>query len=426
MKMSIVVGTRPEIIKLTSLMREMSGKNLDFDLIHTGQHYEWDLSERHLVELGVPRPTRVLGVNSLGVVPRLARMIELLSDHFEQSGTEMVLVEGDTDSALAAALAGSRMNLLVAHIEAGCRSFDGRMPEERNRLVISRCSSQHFPPTRTTAINLFREGIPPRSVHMLGHPIVALVHQLVGRLDVEGTVGRLGFPSRGYFYATLHREENTTDRQRLEGILTALGGLRLPVVMPLHPRTRNALEALGLSHLLQGLSVMKPVAYAESLCLISSAAGVITDSGGIQQEACLLKTPCLMLRNNTEWPETVAIGANRLVGHDPRTIRTEASRLLRSANGKQHRWGNPFGARSSAQRIASRLARLSTGRVSMPADLSNHIGRGYPRPVLVHISEHPTISERRNARYAQLYFDTDGRAQCTRKGSTHFLVTVPQ
>ncbi len=378
----MVVGTRPEIIKMTPIIREMRRRDLDFQLLHTGQHYDWELSERHIPELDLPRPKAILPFVPREPLSRLATTIRVLARTFRDTGTGMVVAVGDTDSTLGAAIAASRMGLPMAHIEAGCRSFDPAMPEERNRVTISACSRVHFAPTKTATLNLLREGIRPASIFQYGHPIVSLVSSLSESIAEANAAQSLGLEPSRYVLATVHREENVEDPAKLSSIFSALAKLDLPVVFPIHPRTRRAARRLGLFNTTGAVRLIPPVSYLAALSLIKDAAFIVTDSGGLQQEAYLLATPCLTLRRNTEWPETVEARANFLVGSCTETIiqmahgvvdaRDEISRKCRAS---PHIMGRP----DSAMRIVAGIIEWN----DQPCQLADQMRLGYPKMRLV-------------------------------------------
>jgi UDP-GlcNAc3NAcA epimerase len=307
-----VVGARPQFVKAAPLSRALRRRFRQV-LVHTGQHYDAEMSDTFFTELRIPRPDVHLGIRSGSHGAMTGRMLEALERVMAEIRPDVVLVLGDTNSTLAGALAAVKLHLPVAHVEAGLRSFDPRMPEEVNRRLTDHVSSLLLCPTLTAVGNLRREGI-RRGVHRVGDVMMDAVRQNLARSRRAGRA-RLLAP-RSYYLATVHRQENTDDGDRLAALVGALERLPHPVVLPLHPRTRERLARLG--HEPGGaVRVTKPVSYLEMLGLEQRARAILTDSGGVQKEAFILGTPCITLRDTTEWVETVESGANRLVGVDP-------------------------------------------------------------------------------------------------------------
>jgi len=343
-----VVGARPQFIKAAPLSRALR-RRLREVLVHTGQHYDRAMSQAFFEELHIPPPDRHLGVGSGSHARMTGAMLERLEAVMLEVKPDVVVVLGDTNSTLAGALAAAKLQIPVAHVEAGLRSFDARMPEELNRRLTDHVSELLFCPTPVAVRNLRREGI-TRGVHLVGDVTRDAIAQNLlraRRLDVAT-------PPRGSFYlATLHRPENSDDPRRLRAILGALGALDRPVLLPLHPRTRERLRRFGLAaH--GSLRLRPPLSYLEMLRMLRNAAAVLTDSGGVQKEAFVLGTPCITLRETTEWTETLAGGRNRLVGADPRKI----AAAVRAAGrlGRQHLSKSGYGGGHAAERIARLIA----------------------------------------------------------------------
>jgi UDP-N-acetylglucosamine 2-epimerase len=282
-------------------------------------------------------------------------MLEAIEKVLLETKPERLLVYGDTNSTLAGALAAAKLHLPVAHVEAGLRSFDPRMPEEVNRRLTDHVSTLLFCPTATAVANLRREGI-TRGVHRVGYVMVDAVRQNLGRARVAAGA-RLR--PRSYYLATIHRQENTDDGARLSALVAALERLPHPVVLPLHPRTRERLKRLG-RRPASSVRLARPARYLEMLALERRARAILTDSGGVQKEAFILGTPCLTLRDTTEWVETVRAGANRLVGVDPEKILRAAASLER----RRTRWSaaRVYGDGHASEAIATVLARFLAGR----------------------------------------------------------------
>ncbi len=314
MKILTVVGARPQFIKAAPVERILAETpGVRSVLVHTGQHFDPDMSDCFFHDLDLPTPAHHLGVREGGHGAMTGRMLAALEPVMEAERPDWTLVYGDTNSTLAAALAAAKLGLPVAHVEAGLRSFNRSMPEEINRVLTDHLSALLFCPTQTAVDNLAREGIRD-GIHHVGDVMYdAALHAAArARAGGDGVLGRLGLAPGGYLLATVHRAENTDDPERLEAILAHLRGQAetTPVVMPLHPRTRKAVERFGLS--LAGLEVIGPVGYPDMCRLLASCAGVLTDSGGLQKEAYFHRKPCVTLREETEWTETVEAGWNRL------------------------------------------------------------------------------------------------------------------
>jgi len=345
-----VVGARPQFVKLAPLSRALR-RHVREVLVHTGQHYDREMSDVFFSELALPAPDRHLGVGSGPHGAMTGRMLEALEAVLVEEAPALVVVLGDTNSTLAGALAAAKLGLPVAHVEAGLRSFDLRMPEEINRRLADHVSTLLFCPTPTAVRNLAREGI-RRGVHRVGDVMADAVRAWRPRAQKRPWTIE-GIAPGGYYLATVHRQENTDDPARLAAVLRALSSLRHPTVLPLHPRTARRLEAHGLKA--GGLvRVLPPQPYLEMLRLQSGARAILTDSGGMQKEAYLLGTPCITLRETTEWVETLRGGANRLAGADPRRI----ARAVAAVERKRPRWDprRTYGDGRTAERIATIVA----------------------------------------------------------------------
>jgi UDP-N-acetylglucosamine 2-epimerase len=313
MKIAVVVGTRPEIIKLTPIIKEIRTRiEHELLLVHTGQHYDTNMSQSFIKELDIPIPHYLLGVKGT----KQAHQIGLIMTRFHKALTEekpdIVLVEGDTNSALACALAAVKNGVCkVGHIEAGCRSFDSRQQEEINRIVIDHIAAFDFAATENCRNNLKNEGIEHRAI-LTGHPIVDLMQHYSQMLQASKDL----IP-KSYALLTLHRLENIQDKSRLKAIITAINDIDISVIFPIHPHTKKQIRNFELDTYINKdrVKVIEPVPYLESLGLIKHARFVLTDSGGVQQESAMLNTPCITLRDRTEWIETVWEHYNQLV-HD--------------------------------------------------------------------------------------------------------------
>lgn len=308
-----VVGARPQFIKAAPVSRALAAAGLREVLVHSGQHYDAAMSERFFDELGLKAPDHNLGVGSGSHAEQTGRMLMALGPLIERQRPRWVLVYGDTNTTLAAALAAAKLVVPLAHVEAGLRSGNMAMPEEINRIVTDRISQLLFAPTVTAAAQLRREGVEDARIVTCGDVMydAALTFSARAR-ESSGIVEALAVPRGGFLLATLHRAENTDDAARLAAILAGLSDSGMPVVLPLHPRTAKRIAELDLvvSPLIRRI---EPVGYLDMLSLLDAARLVVTDSGGLQKEAYFVGTPCVTVRTETEWPELVGAGWNRLV-----------------------------------------------------------------------------------------------------------------
>ncbi len=346
-----MVGARPQFVKVAPLSRALR-RQVKEVLVHTGQHYDAEMSDAFFEELRLPQPDHHLGIGSASHGRMTGRMLEALEAVLLAERPALVMVLGDTNSTLAGALAAVKLGIPVAHVEAGLRSFDMAMPEEINRRLTDHMSRLLFCPTRTAVENLEREGI-RRGVNRVGDVMVDALQQNLAR--ARRTQLPAGLKARDYYLATLHRQENVDDPARLRAILETLGRLPRPVLLPLHPRTRERLARMGVA---PGgtIRLHPPASYLEMLLLESNARLVLTDSGGVQKEAFILGTPCVTLREQTEWVETVEAGANILAGASPTRILRAVAAFERG--GPRARRRHPYGDGDACERIAQVIARF--------------------------------------------------------------------
>ena len=351
MKLAIILGTRPEIIKMAPVIRACR-ERLDFILIHTNQHYSQEMDEIMFRELDLPKPHYNLNVGSGIHGLQTGRMLERIEQSIIEEKITMVLVHGDTNTTLAGGLAARKLNLKIGHVEAGLRSFDKTMPEEVNRVLTDHISDFCFAPTLEANNNLIREGIAHEKIFVVGNTIVDSVEQnkIIAQKKADGVFEKFNLERRKYFLLTYHRAENTENEEKIKNVLHAVSFLGLqhdiPVLFPIHPRTEAAISNYQIK-IPDNIIVTKPLGYLEFLLLMSEAKLIITDSGGLQEEACILRVPCITLRENTERPETLKIGCNTLVGTEVQTILDGATLML---NQEIH-WSNPFGDGHSAEKI---------------------------------------------------------------------------
>src|SRR6266568_7374744 len=320
-----VVGARPNFMKAAPVYRAVSARSgVKQTLIHTGQHFDNNMSDVFFSQLSMPAPDVNLEVGSSSHAQQTAEVMRRFEPIVLERKPDMVVVYGDVNSTMAAALVCAKLQVPVAHVEAGLRSFDRTMPEEVNRLVTDQLANLLFSHCEDADINLRREGISPEKIHNVGNVMIdSLIRflPLTERHKVHGLAERLAL-------VTLHRPSNVDDPRVLRGILKSLLEINesLPVIFPVHPRTRQAIAAVDLDA--SALHLLEPLPYIEFLALERRAVVVITDSGGVQEETTYLKVPCITLRGNTERPVTVSLGTNVLVGHDNEKIQSEVSKIL--------------------------------------------------------------------------------------------------
>jgi UDP-GlcNAc3NAcA epimerase len=315
MKVLTVVGARPQFVKAAVVSRAIRATpGLQEILIHTGQHFDDNMSTVFFDEMGIPTPHYNLGVGGGSHGQNTGRALEAIETVMQTEAPDWVLVYGDTDSTLAGALAAAKLCIPVAHVEAGLRSYNRRMPEEVNRVLTDHLSARLFTPSGVAVENLAREGIAGHKVQIVGDVMCDAVRLFAPIADQRSNVlETLGLKSKGYVLTTLHRKENTDDRERLAAILAGLSQSEHPVVLPLHPRTRKRLTEFGMQ-IDDRIRIIDPIGYLDMMRLEAHARLIATDSGGIQKEAYFHGVPCLTLRDETEWTELVQLGVNRLAG----------------------------------------------------------------------------------------------------------------
>ncbi len=314
MKIVSIVGARPQFIKAAPISRVLRPRHTEV-LVHTGQHYDDNMSAVFFDELDIPEPAYNLGIGSGPHGAQTGAMLARLEDVLLVEKPDWVLIYGDTNSTLAGALAAAKLHIKVAHVEAGLRSFNRAMPEEINRTLADHISDLLFCPSQTAVENLRVEGI-TRGVQLVGDVMADALASAAERAKTRSSIlARLQLEEKGYLLATVHRAENTDDLARLQGILAGFAGLDKPIIFPVHPRTRKVLEQLGNPHIaIAKLRLIDPLGYLDMVRLIQATRMVLTDSGGLQKEAFWLGVPCVTLRDETEWVETVQAGWNVLAG----------------------------------------------------------------------------------------------------------------
>ncbi len=347
MKIASIIGARPQFIKCAPVSRELRREHEEI-LIHTGQHYDHGMSAVFFEELAIPEPDYNLGIGSGTHGHQTGAMLGAIEDLFVREEPDLVLVYGDTNSTLAGALAAAKLHIPVAHVEAGLRSFDRRMPEEVNRVLVDHCSDLLFCPTATAVRNLAGEGI-AAGVHLTGDVMVDALRENLSLAQERSTAfADLDLSPKDYYLATVHRAGNTDDPAALRAIMEAFARLDALVVFPAHPRTRKKFIDYGIEPA-ENVRIVEPLPYFDMLALLSGARAVLTDSGGVQKEAYILGVPCVTLRENTEWVETVEDGWNVLTGADRDRIVAEAER----AGSARRRHSARFGDGHAAERIAA-------------------------------------------------------------------------
>jgi UDP-N-acetylglucosamine 2-epimerase (non-hydrolysing) len=327
MKLTAVVGARPNFMKIAPLMTVTEGDpGLEVQLVHTGQHYDSRMSGAFFTDLGIPEPDVNLGVKADSAIAQTAEIMARLEPVLQARRPDMLIVVGDVNSTLAAALVAVKMGVPIAHVEAGLRSFDRTMPEEINRILTDAISDLCFTTEPGAHDNLRREGIAADRIHFVGNVMIDTLFRFRDRAAATGVLSQLGLTPRAYAVLTLHRPSNVDEPAALSRTLDAIASVRqtLPVVFPVHPRTRSRLEQWPeVGARASGLRLVEPLPYLEFVQLMAEAAVVLTDSGGIQEETTALDVPCLTLRTTTERPVTVTHGTNRIVGTSAERV-TEA------------------------------------------------------------------------------------------------------
>lgn len=397
MKIAIILGTRPEIIKMAPVIDEIRKRGMEFVLIHTGQHYDHEMSDQFFIDLELPAPHHNIGVGSGSHGAMTAEMLRGLEEVLLREEPDIVMVQGDTNAVLAGALAAVKLHIPVGHVEAGLRSFDRTMPEEINRMVADVCSKLYYVPTEESAINLLMEGVDPEMILVTGNTVVDACLRNIEIASRKSDILSEFSEDDRIVALTLHRAENVDNPERLRSIIDAILELEeFRIVFPVHPRTRKNLERFGLYRMLQDaahVTLMKPMGYLDFLLLLSNSFMVLTDSGGLQEEAITFNVPCLTLRYNTERPETVEAGGNILVGADREMITGTARRLLEDPDFRRSMMEaeNPYGDGHASERIIEETLRLHReGKLGMEAPEEV---MSIPSRRLIHVEEDITVSD---------------------------------
>lgn len=351
MKVLSIVGARPQFVKLGPVSRAMRARGIDEFVLHTGQHYDADMSEAFFREFALPSPDVNLSVGSGSPAYQIGTLLPRIADVLQRERPDLVLVFGDTNSTLAGALAASYARIPVAHVEAGMRSFDRDMPEELSRVATDHVAELNFTASPAAERNLANEGITGAifTGDVMYDVVLAASAHARSRADV---LERLGLSAQGYAFATVHRAGNTNDPAQLAALIALLAGLGVPVVFAVHPRTRKAIDAAGLGEALTSgaIQTIGPLPYDETMALVARARRVFTDSGGLQKESFYLGVPCTTLRAETEWVETVELGWNVLVGTDAAVARATLQLPLPARPAT-----SPYGDGTAGERVATAM-----------------------------------------------------------------------
>jgi len=352
-----IIGTRPEVIKMAPVVKALDGLDHEHVLVHSGQHYDLVMDRVFFRDMQLREPDHQFELKEQPPHLQVAETMRHVADVTE--GADLVIVHGDTNTTVAGALLAKKQGRPLAHVEAGIRSFDKTMPEEVNRILADHLSDHLFAPTPTSQKNLLNENV-TKGVHVVGNSVIdALIQNLPIAEKKSDVLSRLDLTPRGYIVLTFHRAENVDTKEGLARSLDAFASAadesRLPIVFPIHPRTAKRLDEFGLEKRAAGLASLRriePTGYLDMLILEKEAALVMTDSGGLQEESCFFRVPCVTLRENTERPETLEIGSNVLAGTDPARVRSAVRRQLRT----KREWANPFGDGTTADQIAQTVA----------------------------------------------------------------------
>ena len=417
MKIAVVLGTRPEIIKMAPIIDEIVKRGIDLTLIHTGQHYDKEMSDNFFRDLEIPAPDYNIHVGSGSHGKQTGLMMQGIEEVLMDEKPDIVLVQGDTNAVLAGALVASKLHIAVGHVEAGLRSFDMTMPEEINRRACDVTSTMYFIPTEESAINLLAEGFSRKNLLITGNTIVdacfrhleiaekrGIEEESLAELDIENMDNILTL--------TMHRAENVDDKSRVTNIIGALKELNeMNIIFPIHPRTKKTLQDFGLFDELNNLGhihIIKPVGYLDFLILMSKSTLILTDSGGLQEEAITLNVPALTLRYNTERPETVAAGGNILVGSDKEVILENANKILNDENfaNKMKNAENPYGQGDAAKNTVDAIQEYYDNgllNIEAPEDIMGSFDRK-----MALIEENITVKDFEDKNNALIHMVFDG------------------
>lgn len=377
-KIAVIIGTRPEIIKMAPVIDEIENRDINYVLIHTGQHYDHEMSDQFFIDLELRKPDYNIGVGSGSHGKQTANMIKGIEDVLIAEQPDLVLVQGDTNAVLSGAIVASKLHIPVGHVEAGLRSYDKSMPEEINREVADVCSKLYFVPTEESALNLLFAGINPEDIFITGNTIVDACIRNLKIAEKKSKITSTPHFNGEIMTLTMHRVENVDNQERLQNIVDALTELNeLTIVFPIHPRTVKNLEKYDLLEKLENtehIKLIKPVGYLDFLLLLSKSKLIMTDSGGLQEEAITLNIPCMTLRYNTERPETVEAGGNILAGADKQNIIENVRKIMNNTDlyNKMKNARNPYGDGNSSKKILDAVLGLYKDnklKISVPENI---------------------------------------------------------
>ncbi|MBQ6344950.1 MAG: UDP-N-acetylglucosamine 2-epimerase (non-hydrolyzing) [Methanobrevibacter sp.] len=417
MKIATILGTRPEIIKMAPIIAEISKRGIDQIVLHTGQHYDKEMSDNFFRDLEIPAPDYNIHVGSGTHGRQTGRMMEGIEEILMEEKPDIVLVQGDTNAVLAGALVCAKLHIAVGHVEAGLRSFDLTMPEEINRKVADICSAMYFIPTEQSAINLLAEGFSRKDLIITGNTVVDACFRHLEIAEKRGfeeeSLKDLDIDNMDNILTlTMHRAENVDVKERVTNIIEALKELSdMNIIFPIHPRTRHTLENFGLFDELNDMDhvhIVKPIGYLDFLLLTSKSTLILTDSGGLQEEAITLDVPALTLRYNTERPETVTAGGNILVGSNKQAILENANKILNDKEfaEKMKNAENPYGQGDAAERTVDAIEKYySEGllNITAPEDIMDSFTRK-----MTQIDTDITVSEFEEKEDALIHMAFDG------------------
>ena len=417
MKIATILGTRPEIIKMAPIIAEIDKRGINQIVLHTGQHYDKEMSDNFFRDLEIPAPDYNIHVGSGTHGRQTGRMMEGIEKILMEEKPDIVLVQGDTNAVLAGALVCAKLHIAVGHVEAGLRSFDLTMPEEINRKVADICSAMYFSPTEQSAINLLAEGFSRKDLIITGNTVVDACFRHLEIAEKRGfgeeSLKNLDIDNMDNILTlTMHRAENVDVKERVTNIIDALKELSdMNIIFPIHPRTKHTLENFGLFDELNDLDhvhIVKPIGYLDFLLLTSKSTLILTDSGGLQEEAITLDVPALTLRYNTERPETVTAGGNILVGSNKEAILENANKILndREFAEKMKNAENPYGQGDAAERTVDAIEKYySEGLldITAPEDIMDSFTRK-----MAQITEDITVSEFEGKENALVHMAFDG------------------
>ena len=418
MKIATILGTRPEIIKMAPIIAEIDRRGISQIVLHTGQHYDKEMSDNFFRDLELPSPDYNIHVGSGSHGKQTGLMMKGIEEILLEEKPDIVLVQGDTNAVLAGALVAAKLHIAVGHVEAGLRSFDTTMPEEINRRVADVCSAMYFIPTEESAINLLAEGLSRNDLIITGNTVVDACFRHLEIAKKRGfeeeSLAELGIENMDHILTlTMHRAENVDVKERVTSIIEALKELdEMNIIFPIHPRTKNMLENFGLFDELNDLEhvhIVKPIGYLDFLLLTSKSTLILTDSGGLQEEAITLDVPALTLRYNTERPETVTAGGNILVGANKDAILENANRILNDEEFAQNMRNakNPYGQGDAAEKTVDAIEKFySEGLLDIKAP--EDIMTSFTRKMAL-INEDVNVAEFEQKEKALVHMVFDGK-----------------